>query len=1579
MKNDPGEGSESKSCGELLQHNRFKKLLKRPLRKRIQEHFFRFNSYVFTMASSNSAFMYVFRVLYLFQIGLASILPLSTTLWGQSNLPYKILNILSIFSYIIPGSVEEDLFAIISLAFTVVFICLNLLLIWSLFDFSRNSKLPNSLIFFCSTMLCSALPFIYNVEWGYVARNAILLSDDSSNIISYISLVLSFINAIISLSLHVATAPIFLTMRPTSPSITGFKWSIIYHAIQSLAFVLATLASLFSDIVAPVLALIAVLPYAACEYLTFVNIMWQNPKVQIFHKVVNLCNAVSSLIVAIYLFADSVADEVMFVIYILLFIILYIVFQKINQKQMVSNTAKLDQFEQVNSFDEAYEMTPKQLAQLLKFGFFNGHSFCHSWRAFDLAEERFPRDRNLIILSLKCSSIYPDESSRLKEAIIRAIGIKKHDFELKKLIAEGQSLLQQRERNLSKNLKKQLNKIKEKSDRCIGHVRHIWECIIRGSVAEIESLSGQLKKLEEDVQKEYAQLLSIYSNNPYVTRAYAQFLTDVACNAAEGSRYFHMYKTLRAGARVLNEKSYFFALHEFPSLPPDDLHSQMVEQKSIECMPADQQPQEKSIQSFTMGQSQASEDRWDEEKEIENNGYIESLVNTVHLPSLKITKGIIFFILIIASLASTIPFLILFTNQMDSIVTSYTSFQALTRTLAAYVRASNYAIQYAVSTKGYSKNLKDRFIDLLEGYGNYQIPDIWVDDATALRETMKIARGWSEQLEQIMPTLKETGYFPRTISMLYEPQFEHEFYSDLTDLTNLEIKMTVSFQSIVTVYLNSLMAVLENPEEAFENVDFMTIANNCFTSVQIASSIIDECNIEYQEMVINGEEEYDIYILVFCILILVLAVFSIFYIVYKVGQDKALIYSSFKALPKSSISSIIQKLNVSMNKNIDDSETHKLSIQEENALRLLSTTNTKAAMNTNLILFFIAPLVVFFVAYIVIFVLLYTVPQNIYESILDVPPGLRTILNLASYEGAFVNYAFRYGLQSVEEYKNAHADNPAAFKMIILILLSDYSRFTQELWFGTNKDGNGLDSIGEIYEILSTSTCEMEDMLLNDIGLIHCGSLETSSYLIFQRLLELFNSNTPPELDSVIISFALYWVQHKGYEQGLSLAFDTSTNTMSQKDSELFNKMTLPCIILLIIIVLFALFSIGGIDKIGADAVWSLRLLLFCQQQTVLNSKIILKILSNDFSRNDEDTLSQGASFYETLCSHLLNGALFLDNQLIIRSANTAVQNILGVKGSDIIGRNIHTVLKPPPGKEAGLHAFFTAVDGAMAQLRSPEIECEAEIIKGDDTITVQFNLVAVSISGEVQTTPTNAEGLSMLALVMKDLTSTIAARTLLKEEHDKGEHLLGMILPQIIVQQLQRGDSNISFSVQSASILFMDIVSFTPWCGSLPAAVVMKTLNKMFAVFDKCLSQHDRMIKIKCIGDCYMDAGGIFDEVNQPAEHCKQAISFCLEAISSLELFNIENKQSLRIRAGINCGGPITAGVLGVEKPTFDILGPAISVAAMMEHHGVPMNVHIPQHMYELVYDQPFQFKERGDVEIKGKMIHTYLVTGFA
>jgi hypothetical protein len=115
----------------------------------------------------------------------------------------------------------------------------------------------------------------------------------------------------------------------------------------------------------------------------------------------------------------------------------------------------------------------------------------------------------------------------------------------------------------------------------------------------------------------------------------------------------------------------------------------------------------------------------------------------------------------------------------------------------------------------------------------------------------------------------------------------------------------------------------------------------------------------------------------------------------------------------------------------------------------------------------------------------------------------------------------------------------------------------------------------------------------------------------------------------------------------------------------------------------------------------------------------------------------------------------------------------------------------------------------------------------------------------------------------------------------------------------------------------------------------MMEMLNRLFASFDKLPANHNNMLKIKCIGDCSMNAGGIFDEVNQPSIHEKQSTMFGLDMITSIELF-----------------------------------GPAISIAAAMEHNGFPTNVHIPQHMYELFYWDPFMFEERGDMEIKGKII---------
>jgi class 3 adenylate cyclase len=123
------------------------------------------------------------------------------------------------------------------------------------------------------------------------------------------------------------------------------------------------------------------------------------------------------------------------------------------------------------------------------------------------------------------------------------------------------------------------------------------------------------------------------------------------------------------------------------------------------------------------------------------------------------------------------------------------------------------------------------------------------------------------------------------------------------------------------------------------------------------------------------------------------------------------------------------------------------------------------------------------------------------------------------------------------------------------------------------------------------------------------------------------------------------------------------------------------------------------------------------------------------------------------------------------------------------------------------------------------------------------------------------------------------------------------------------------------------------------------------------------------------MAAGEIFMEVNQPSVRSKIVVDFGLDAIAALEHLNAEINQSLQIRVGINTGGPIVAGVLGMAKLTFEIIGPAINMAQQMEHHGLPMKVHVSRAVYELIYGGSFAVKERGEVALKNGSALTYLV----
>jgi guanylate cyclase len=194
-----------------------------------------------------------------------------------------------------------------------------------------------------------------------------------------------------------------------------------------------------------------------------------------------------------------------------------------------------------------------------------------------------------------------------------------------------------------------------------------------------------------------------------------------------------------------------------------------------------------------------------------------------------------------------------------------------------------------------------------------------------------------------------------------------------------------------------------------------------------------------------------------------------------------------------------------------------------------------------------------------------------------------------------------------------------------------------------------------------------------------------------------------------------------------------------------------------------------------------------------------------------------------------------------------------------------------------------------------------------------------------------------------------------------RSESLLLNILPREIAEKLKANPRHIADHHPEASVLFADIVGFTPLAASMEAGEVVDMLNEVFIAFDIIFRKY-RLEKIKTIGDCYMAAAG----VPAPREdHARALTQAALEILSYAKQRTFHGRR-LNFRIGID-SGPVVAGVIGKDKFIYDLWGDTVNLASRMESHGLPGKIQITRTVYEQVKeDIPCQ--KRGLVLIKGK-----------
>ena len=201
----------------------------------------------------------------------------------------------------------------------------------------------------------------------------------------------------------------------------------------------------------------------------------------------------------------------------------------------------------------------------------------------------------------------------------------------------------------------------------------------------------------------------------------------------------------------------------------------------------------------------------------------------------------------------------------------------------------------------------------------------------------------------------------------------------------------------------------------------------------------------------------------------------------------------------------------------------------------------------------------------------------------------------------------------------------------------------------------------------------------------------------------------------------------------------------------------------------------------------------------------------------------------------------------------------------------------------------------------------------------------------------------------------------LLRSEREKSEALLLNILPKDIVSILKRESRTIADHFEGASILFANVVDFTPMSEQMSPTELVDLLNEIFSYFDDLVEKYD-VEKIKTIGDCYMVAAGV------PRPRPDHAHVLARLALDMREFVNQrpfgEHKISLRI--GIN-SGPVVAGVIGRKKFIYDLWGDAVNTASRMESHGSEGTIQITRATYELIKGD-FVCQRRGTLYVKGK-----------
>jgi hypothetical protein len=376
----------------------------------------------------------------------------------------------------------------------------------------------------------------------------------------------------------------------------------------------------------------------------------------------------------------------------------------------------------------------------------------------------------------------------------------------------------------------------------------------------------------------------------------------------------------------------------------------------------------------------------------------------------------------------------------------------------------------------------------------------------------------------------------------------------------------------------------------------------------------------------------------------------------------------------------------------------------------------------------------------------------------------------------------------------------------------------------------------------------------------------------------------------------------------------------------------------------------------------AMKMLMMLEPDVVLGNIPIMSLINS--GRYIEESSSRKFQNSQVFIKYSKKGVCIVDHQLNVIENNPAFEDMLpGIKNfNDVKASESDTINTP--------QMFNLCINDAF---NDKNLHFTRKLTANIDGYDVFFSVEAISISEDIIAYENDGNKVTKIILIFTDNSKMVATEKTIKKQNEYISEMLNSVIPSQILESLQSGSTSISFSVHSVTIGEIKVSASKIF--SLTTKEPHNFYNKVFSIFDSIIAKYQTLDKVRTFAHVYTFAGGLFMSVNKPEKHADESIRFLLELLSILPEISRECNTEVNLIIGVHTGGPVVAGVMSIEMPTFIVLGNVRKYAQELKTTGEVNSIHITRTTYELIFSSGFNIIESEAITIDKESVPTYTI----